>query len=716
MVAKMRYYKTLHDNLLIFFIVAFSFFATVSAKAQEMSDWVELPHSKARLVAAQSGEETYIVADIQLEDGWKIYWREAGDAGFPTSITLKGENVASQQFHWPYPTRDVTDSFGLYLESYVYKDQVQFPIRVALNDKAVGTIEAQMEYGICKEICIPVQATLSITPSKTFQQQDASAYLQTILSKIPAETLDGVTIMPSGFSVNQENNTQYFTVTVESEEVIKPDADLFIEAEEGLAFIAPQITKMDENKQRYQFKLIYQKEEPSLSNFPLIFTWVNGGKSFEHRTMFEGELVKLIADVPTVDVQVHRNQQAEDPSIFVILIFAFIGGLILNIMPCVLPVLSIKLLGVLKHQDDFKPAHARLSFLSAAAGIVSSFLLLALLVITLKQLGMAVGWGFHFQQPYFIVVMVLILTFFACNLWGFFEFRLTGFIGDKVGTASQKEGMFGHFLTGVLATLLATPCTAPFLGTAVGFALSQNAAYTLSAFLSMGLGMAVPYFVLIAKPQMVRYLPKPGNWMVKVKLLMGVFLMLTAAWLIWVSAAQLGENGAKILGLTIALIVINFLPFMWKKENMRRFMIVSFVVLALFIPASYQTPASDQHAIEPALDAIWQPFNETAITDHVNAGKIVFVDVTADWCLTCQFNKYWAFDTDEVKAALSQENVIAMRADWTNRNDMIHRFLQSHQREGIPFNVIYSQKFPDGMVLPELLSKDKVLTALDKAR
>jgi suppressor for copper-sensitivity B len=325
---------------------------------------------------------------------------------------------------------------------------------------------------------------------------------------------------------------------------------------------------------------------------------------------------------------------------------------------------------VLQHGGG-EDAQVRVSFLATAAGIVSAFLALAAALAGLKLAGHEIGWGIQFQQPIFLAILAAICLIFAANLWGWFEVPLPALAGDLALAADRRAGQhrtFGAFLTGVFATVLATPCSAPFVGSAVGFALSRGVGEIFAIFLVMSLGLALPYLAVAAVPGVAVMLPRPGRWMIWVKRLLGLSMAVTALWLGWVLAAQLG---------------------IWRSA-----------------PAE-QAQGEAVH---------WQAFDAAAIPGLVASGKTVFVDVTADWCLTCKANKTLVIDRSPVSASLNQGNVVAMVADWTKPDPAISRYLAAFNRYGIPLNVVYGPKAPEGIVLPELLSSDAVIQAIGRAQ
>ena len=352
----------------------------------------------------------------------------------------------------------------------------------------------------------------------------------------------------------------------------------------------------------------------------------------------------------------------------------------------------------------------RHSFMVTAAGILFSFLALAGVTILLKEAGLAVGWGVQFQQPVFLAVLILLLTFFAANMWGLFEINPPRWLADSL-TGPYHPKLAGDFATGAFATILATPCSAPFLGTAVGFALASGPQNILIVFLALGFGMTLPYLAVALCPRLATALPRPGPWMISLRHLLGWALAFTALWLIWVLAAQISGRGAFVVGLCMLAILGLFALKRMRQRYYLNFGIASFALLAFgTVLAGTLTPKPNA-----VVEAGWHLFDETEIAADVAAGKTVFVDVTADWCLTCKANKKFVLSSDDIKQRLFHSNVIPMQADWTNPDPVITAFLQKYGRYGIPFNAVFGPGTAQGVVLPELLSSDAVNKALDQA-
>lgn len=395
------------------------------------------------------------------------------------------------------------------------------------------------------------------------------------------------------------------------------------------------------------------------------------------------------------------------------LLLALLGGLILNVMPCVLPVLSIKVFGLVRSAGEGR-AHVIAGALATTAGILASFWALAAAAIIARAAGAAVGWGIHFQHPGFVTFLALVVVLFCLNLWGLFEIPLPGFLA-RVGSSGPREGLAGHFGSGLFATLMATPCSAPFLGAAIGFALAQQAATIVAIFTAIGVGMALPYLLLAVAPGAARLLPKPGAWMEDVRKIMGFLLAGAAVWLLYVLAAQVSAE--RLAAIELGLLALAL--FVWMRAQGARGPVLRglaaagiAVVLVGTLALSMNAEAGERAGGVEADERIdWIEFDRQEAVSLAEQGRLVFVDVTADWCLTCKVNERVVLATDEVADAFERHDVVPMKADWTNRNDEIGEFLASFGKAGIPFYVLY-RPGREPHVFSELLTRDRVVTAL----
>lgn len=399
------------------------------------------------------------------------------------------------------------------------------------------------------------------------------------------------------------------------------------------------------------------------------------------------------------------------------LLLGLVGGLILNAMPCVLPVLSLKVLGLVKSAGQSRRA-VTLGSLATALGILLSFWALAVTAIVAKSAGAAVGWGVQFQQPAFVAALAVIVILFTLNLWGLFEIPLPARLAQAASSGGH-EGLGGHLASGLFATLMATPCSAPFLGTAVGFGLAQPAAIILAVFTAIGLGMGLPYLALAAFPGAARLLPKPGAWMSTLKTIMGFLLAAAAVWLFYVLSAQISPE--RVAFVELALLAVA--AFVWLRSraatsNGAKLLTTLATLIAIgatiFLAAGADGSARAEATTETAGLVSWTPFDRDEAEALRNEGRLVFVDVTADWCFTCKVNERLVLETPEIAATFAEHSVIAMKADWTNRNDAIAEFLADHGRYGIPFYLLY-RPGKEPFIFSELLTQEAVIKALAAA-
>ncbi|MBT3305823.1 MAG: hypothetical protein HN377_05000 [Alphaproteobacteria bacterium] len=684
------------------------------------SNWIKTEQTALRLVAATKtagpSETMTLGLQFKLQPGWKIYWRSPGDAGFPPEADWSAsENLKSAAFRWPAPER-----FSVIgLETLGYKKEVVLPITVTRTDAAQPLqLAGAVRYLVCDDICIPYDAKLKLTINPGDGSPSSFAHLINRFEvTVPG---DG---KRAGLSIDAANTWEtgkaaWLRVRVSAAVPLKAP-DLYPEGPVELSYSKPTVTLGTGGRTAtldvrvFGLSELPDGESKTLAGRTVTLTVVDGNRSAEAK--------RTVSKIPV------PQTSTGGPSLLVILGLAIIGGLILNLMPCVLPVLSIKLLSVVGHGGG-EARLVRLSFLASAAGIVFAFMVLAGVLIALKSGGMIVGWGIQFQQPWFLIAMTVLIVAFACNLWGLFEVRLPIWVSDLGEHASHVHGLGGHFLQGAFATLLATPCSAPFLGTAVGFALARGGLEISAVFAALGLGLALPYLAVAAFPGLATRLPRPGPWMITMKRVLSLALVATGVWLLSVLAATVGITAAAVVGglaaLGAGLLILSRLT---PDAIARRapLGIVLAVVAAFLVPGWLGAPTSDgarangstpfAYSGTGELDKLWTPLDEAAIPGLVASGKTVFVDVTADWCITCLVNKGLVLNTDPMLKLFKTDKVVMMQGDWTKPDPVISAYLARHQRYGIPFNVVYGPGAPGGVVLAELLSQDEVLGAFQRA-
>ncbi len=445
-------------------------------------------------------------------------------------------------------------------------------------------------------------------------------------------------------------------------------------------------------------------------------------KFFDKKIIFENTADK-IAEKATekpekkvaAEYAAKKSQSVKSTAITLLpaLLAAFLGGLILNIMPCVLPVLGIKLMSVIKCQES-KTSRIRFAFFATTMGILSCFAIFAIFAIIIMLTGNIFDWGLQFQNPYFLILLIAILLGFVANMIGMFKITfdqfITNFINKKITEkeSDEKNIFIPNFLSGILAVLLATPCSAPFLGSAISFSITQSSSIIILIFFTMGIGLALPYIILIISPKIVYLLPKPGNWMLGMKKLMTAFLAATITWLIYVLTNNIGIAAGVIVTIASALFFVCF------KIKIKSFKIIAFTLLAItmiILPQTFQSVNKTHHSA----DKLWIQFSEEGLRALVANGQTVVVDVTADWCITCKFNKLRVFHDDTVVNHLRDNNIVAMRADITKPDEAVLTFIHKKGRYAIPFNAVYGPNAPDGLLTNELLNKKELFELIDKA-
>ena len=459
---------------------------------------------------------------------------------------------------------------------------------------------------------------------------------------------------------------------------------------------------------------------PISQNFSLTIDNIDENSLQEIQNFYPTKLIenkiKDSNDFSKIDIStgIKKTPKNDFHKLFIMIFLAIMGGMILNIMPCVLPVISIKLMSILKHSGSSSSA-IRYSFFATIIGILTCFFILGFITFFIQNIGTNLGWGFQFQNPYFLIFLILILAIFTAELFGMFEINfsqiIATFLNLKISENVAKKNIFlPNFLSGILAVLLATPCSAPFLGTAISFAVSQNFAIIILIFIFIGIGFSLPYIILIISPKLINFLPKPGSWMIKIKQLMAGFLLATMVWLVFVLSNIIGLLPSLLLSI-IALLI--FLSFKIKKFFLRTFVLASLGILAFILPIEFH---SHQSKIKNEINSYWIGFDENILNNLIAQNKIILVDVTADWCLTCKFNKILVLNSPEIIELLKTQKVIGLRADITKPDPEVMKFLAKHNRFAIPFNAVYGPNARQGLLTSEFLNKNELLSIINKVQ
>ncbi|MDA5095772.1 protein-disulfide reductase DsbD family protein [Aliiroseovarius sp. KMU-50] len=658
----------------------------------------------AKLISVQDGvppgSKTLSAAlDIELSAGWKTYWRSPGEVGIPPQIHWTGSsNVANVEMLWPAPERFT--AFGI--ENFGYHNEVVFPLKITL-DRPGEPVEfnASVNLLVCSDVCVPetFDLALSLASASTIDTVSAER-ISTFLSRVPVEG-DRAAITGAVASVDG----QYSELTLELRSDIPFETpDVFAELGEGTALGKPDI-RLSESNRRLWARIPILSVRKEFYHDPVLTVTDGPARALT--------ITPILADSPPTPPFSITQVAPDLDQMAWIAIIAFLGGLILNVMPCVLPVLSIKLSSAIKaHARD--PRSVRVGFLVAAAGVMAFMWMLAAILYILQQLGVAVGWGLQFQNPAFIALIFVLLAIFAANLFGLFEFGLPSSLQSRLANTGGPSVHSADFATGFFGAVLATPCSAPFLGTAIAFALSGRGMDIFIVFTALGLGLALPYLLVAALPGVVRVLPKPGRWMIWLKLLLGVLLLGTALWLLWVLTGVAGTfSSFSVAALSFALIlVLTYRPLPAAPRGL-----IIFLLAVLPMVSAESLAQASSTTVEPQAGVMnWVSFDRGDIARRVSRGEVVFLDVTADWCLTCKANKALVLERDPVFSAIKGNGVVAMQADWTRPDESIARFLEANNRYGIPFNAVYGPGAPNGILLSEILSAQEVLAAFKNAR
>lgn len=684
-------------------LILLTLLAFPSSLLAAASEWQGDADARARLISSTSavGDQKSLTLGLEVEmgDEWHTYWRSPGIAGLPPqfdwkeSLTEQG-NLSNIDLLYPAPQRH--EAFGL--ETIGYKGHVVFPLVASLREaRKPIKIEADLYLLICRDLCVPKTIPLSLAlPAGTAEPSEEAPLIQSFRDKMAGDsTTSGILIR----SIRLTDNN--IAIDIESREPLT-NPDLFIESPKSIAFTSPTVAIKDGGMGATLTTKPSEALAPqqSLAGMPMTLTIVNGTQAMEQKV-----------EIPQSSNAAEATPQpSQNMSFLWAMLLALLGGLILNLMPCVLPVLSLKILSVVGHGGGETKA-VRKSFMLTASGIITSFLILSGITIALKLAGHSLGWGVQFQQPYFLLFLTLIVTLFAASLWDLFEIKLPTPLSDGLSKAVFHPKLAGDFATGAFATLLATPCTAPFLGTAVSFALTSPPAIIVAIFFAMGIGMAFPYLLIAVFPTWATSLPKPGQWMVWLRRILGFALVLTAIWLVWVMAAQITPTFAAALGLALTALMLTL---SLKKHQSKATMTAALIIfLSYAVALTYA--GTQQTKPLTKVDAQWTKFSANSLAANLAEGKTVFLDITADWCLTCKANKKFILEQPDLYARLFEDGIVAMQADWTNPDSTITEFLQKHGRYGIPFNAVYGKYAPNGIVLPELLTREAVYDALEKA-
>lgn len=686
----------------------------------------EAAHTQARLIlsasAARPGETVTAGIHLRMDPHWHTYWKNSGASGIPTSIEWQlPSGVTAGEIQWPVPEKLPPDE----LVTYIYENEVVLlvPLQLAGNlQPGPLTIKAVVSWLECKEQCLPGNAGLEakLNVAAAAEASTDAPLIATWQTRLPKS---GTNLLSKAWW--EKPGTEKLRPVILEWTSTEPAsaADFYPYANDNFE-VEGAVERLSAESGKIRIRKMVRKLE---GGWPAELAGLVIQKGAAEKSGYEVKLpIQSEASEPGGPTQLTVPGNAPQP-LFKMLLYAFIGGLILNIMPCVLPVIALKILGFVTESRS-NPAHVRKLGLIYGSGVLVSFLALAALVIGVKAAGHQAGWGMQFGNPQFLVALTVLVTLVALSLFGLFEINLGARVMGGAGTLASKQGSAGAFFNGVLATVLATPCTAPFLGVALGFAFAQPAGIVLLIFLTVGAGLAFPYVLLSFRPTWLKFLPKPGAWMERFKIAMGFPMLATAVWLFSLTQSHYGRS-AWWLGLF--LVVVGLCAWVYgefvQRGRTRRLLggIAAILILAtgyayvLEGQLNWRRPTKENVNGSSASSSriAWEPWSAEAVAKAQAAGRPVLVDFTADWCLTCQANKKFAIEVPSVEAKLRALNAVTLLGDYTHLPAAITSELKRHGRAGVPLVLVYpgAAGAPPEQ-LPEALTPGIVLEALERAR
>lgn len=697
------------------------------------------PHSDVALVsdvaAVQPGQTVTVALRLTLDKGWHTYWINPGDAGLPVkaSWTLPtSTRVGALQFPTPHLTPQPP------LMSYGYENEVFVLAELHVpSDAAVGSsmqISGKADWLACADVCLPATGPLTLTlPVSATPSIGVTRFSRAIAStraQLPSASTDWqlrafsvdsgyivVVVPPSGISATLP--TPYFFS--DSADVLEHALPQRVARSGDTLFLALPRAQFATSPATALHGVLAADVTAATQRGTQLATTVSAHISAAVRTRATTLLARATAqsvggagEVASIaEVTSAIPDPSADMSVFVAIGFAFIGGLLLNLMPCVFPVLSVKVLALLEHGGG-NATRGRRHGLAFGAGVLLSFWLLAGVLMALRAGGEKLGWGFQLQSPIVVALLALLMFALALNLSGVFEIGLTL---TQLGAKGAGTGYSDSLLTGVLAVLVAAPCTAPFMGAALGFALVQPAFVGMLVFTALAVGLALPFVILASAPQLLPILPRPGAWLETLKQLFAFPLYATVVWLLWVFGRQAGVDALAVM--LLALIVFALGAWTWARgvrlDRSATRIVAAFVMLGAATITALSATRITRPTATAAVTPGWEPWSEQRVSELRKEGRPIFVDFTAAWCLSCQVNERVALRTQTVERAFSSANVALLRADWTSRDSSITNVLASFGRSGVPLYVLYPVGNGAASILPAVLTPGIVVSAVQKA-
>ena len=661
---KLKSMKFLRISFLLFFCIGIN------------AVTVDTGHANVSLVKFENVQDgknkTLLGIRMDMQENWHTYWKNPGDSGGPIKVKWShDDNVSISDLYWPTPSLIPYEP----LMTYGYKNFVIFPFEIINSNNKNSFIEASIDFLICDDICVPEKAFIKTN----LQEIETDNLLYDWFLKVPAQTLPVKASLDKDY-INIRFSSP-FNVTsaiffVDNQDVVNHASDQTLTKEENNYLLRVEKIKDIEGFDKLSGVIEINNDESYIINADIV-----GGK-----------------------------QNSLNITFLQALIFAFVGGLILNLMPCVFPIISLKVLSFVSMSNQ-SPSKIRAHALSFCAGVIISFLLIGIVMILLKQAGLYLGWGFQLQSP--LVVGLLSLLMFVIGLILLSDINIGSSL-TKLGGVGSNNNLTGSFSTGVLAVIVASPCTAPFMGAALGYALIQPSGVTLPVFSALGLGFAFPYFILSASPGLINYLPKPGSWMVTLKEFFAFPMFATSIWLIWVFSLQTSSN--ELIFLLITILIISLLIWVASKisNQIYKMMLLIFAILVVFF--QFKDIPSNELQSSSALKSEsfdYVEWSENIENEYQEKNQAYLINFTAAWCITCQANDKIALSRPNIKEYINKNNIEYVVADWTNKNDEILKTLESYDRNGVPLYIFWKPGMNESKILPAILTEQILLDSFN---
>ncbi len=672
-----------------------------------MGAWQKSDYGDLRLVSNEvsiGSENIQAALDFRLKNGYMLLWSPEKNILPPKFDFSASENVKEASVLWPMPTR-VIDKTDDNIIGYV--GDFAIPVYVTLQDKTKPmTLKAKVKANICGENqCHPVEfePELSLNVGDDYLRSGLSSFIERTYNNLPKAYNEFIHLQKSVVDTDA-NGAQTLRVVLQTDK--NPEkVKIFVDSKDGVLFYRPKIT-LNDDEIIARFKVRNEKENIIGKELTLTV----GINAFDMlRTQIIPEKASIFdTNKPTLSLM--------------LIIMAFAGGVILNLMPCVFPVLSLKFLTLTRY-GALSEKDIRKSFAYTALGIMSAFVILTAVLCSLKAADVVIGWGMQFQNPYFLVVMAIVMVFFMAQIFGLIDIKTPEFILKRLKNKDPRQDNFINILAGLFIVLVATPCTAPYLGTTLGFALAGSLTDIIILLPTVGLGLAMPYLLLAVHPNLGELMPKPGPWMQKLSAFMILMLILTIVWLLSILQAQTDWNTVLWVGAGLAFFLLMF--YMRRliydsienqnedlvvRQNAKKLVcrVISLLLLIVTVGCLYQADKAFKiHMAEVALTKEVK-IDRAQIDAYLKEGNIVIVRVGADWCLTCKFNDVTVFDNSKIEELAKFYKVKYIDVDWTDYDRKVLEFMRQFGRSGLPFYIIFSRSVPDGMVLPEILTEDEL--------